>query len=244
MRNPVKPLSSFKITQMLNCSNIHVAYREKQVLTGLNFIAPIGEITGIVGLNGTGKTTLLNTIYGTVKSQQGTINFNNKPLEAGTIAYLETHNFFYQRITGGEYLQLFRIQHPNFDIEEWNKVFRLPLNKLVDTYSTGMKKKLAFMGILSLNRPIIMLDEPFNGLDLETNETLKSILEILRSKQKTIIVTSHILDTLTTTCDSIHYLNNGIIEQKFEAPNYEPLKKLLAKFAYSELESLVDGLSN
>ncbi len=228
----------------LNCANIHVAYREKQVLTDLNFVAPVGEITGIVGLNGTGKTTLLNAIYGTVKSQQGTVTYNKQSIEAGTIAYLETQNFFYQRITGGEYLQLFRIQHPNFDIEEWNKVFRLPLNKLIDTYSTGMKKKLAFMGILSLNRPIIMLDEPFNGLDLETNETLKSILQILRSKQKTIIVTSHILDTLTTTCDSIHYLNNGIIEHRFDAPDYEPLKNLLAKFAYDELETLVDGLQD
>ncbi len=230
------------VKTMLNCSDIHVSYRDKEVLKGLNFQAPEGEITGIVGLNGTGKTTLLNSIYGTVKYQRGGISFDNKPIDSRAIAYLETQNFFYQRITGGEYLQLFRIRHPQFNIKEWNKVFRLPLEKLVDTYSTGMKKKLAFMGVLSLNRPILILDEPFNGLDLETNETLKSILQILRSKQKTIIVTSHILDTLTTTCDTIHYLQNGIIQQRFEAPNYEPLQALLAKFAYGELETLVDNL--
>jgi len=228
---------------MLNIQNLHVAYGNKEVLKGLNFTAKSDEITGIVGLNGSGKTTLLNTIYGKIKAQKGEITYQEKALKAKAIAYLETQNFFYKRITGKEYLDLFRIQHPHFNVEEWNAVFRLPLGKWIDSYSTGMKKKLAFMGIFSLNREVIILDEPFNGLDLETNETLKNILKILRSKNKTILVTSHILETLTTICDSIHYLNQGIIEHHFKSDDYNQLEQLLTKFHYDDLDRLVEGLS-
>lgn len=227
---------------MLQIKNLQVAYGEKKVLTGLDFTANVGEITGIVGLNGSGKTTLLNTIYGEINPREGEISFANQAIVPASIAYLKTQNFFYQRITGAEYLDLFRMKHPNFKVEEWNAVFRLPLEKWVDSYSTGMKKKLAFMGILSLNRKVIILDEPFNGLDLETNETLKNILKILRSKQKTILVTSHILETLTTICDRIFYLNKGIMEHHFEAENYHQLEALLTKFHYDDLDKLVEGL--
>lgn len=227
---------------MLQIKNLHVAYGTKKVLTGLNFTAKAGEITGIVGLNGSGKTTLLNTIYSEINPREGEITFDNQPLVSTSIAYLKTQNFFYQRITGAEYLDLFKMQHPNFNVEEWNAVFRLPLEKWVDSYSTGMKKKLAFMGILSLNRKVIILDEPFNGLDLETNETLKNILKILRSKQKTIFVTSHILETLTTICDHIYYLNDGIMQHHFEAKDYHQLEALLTKFEYDDLDRLVEGL--
>jgi len=227
---------------MLNVQNLHIAYGNKVVLEGLDFTAKSGEITGIVGLNGTGKTTLLNSIYGKIKAEKGDIHYNENLLNTSAIAYLETQNFFYKRITGKEYLDLFRIRHPHFNVEEWNAVFRLPLDKWIDSYSTGMKKKLAFMGILSLNRDIIILDEPFNGLDLETNETLKSILKILRSKNKTILVTSHILETLTTICDRIYYLHQGIMEHHFEAAEYHQLGQLLTKFHYDDLDRLVEGL--
>jgi len=231
---------------MLSIKKLQVAYGEKKVLTGLDFTANVGEITGIVGLNGSGKTTLLNTIYSEIKPREGEIVFDNLPNSyrdlPNRIAYLKTQNFFYQRITGAEYLDLFRMKHPNFNVEEWNAVFRLPLEKWVDSYSTGMKKKLAFMGILSLNREVIILDEPFNGLDLETNETLKNILKILRSKQKTILVTSHILETLTTICDRIYYLNDGIMQHHFEAKGYHQLEALLTKFEYDDLDRLVEGL--
>ncbi len=227
---------------MLSIKNLHVAYGAKQVLQGLDFTANAGEITGIVGLNGSGKTTLLNTIYSEINPREGEISFDNQQIIPTSIAYLKTQNFFYQRITGAEYLDLFRMRHPNFNVEEWNAVFRLPLEKWVDSYSTGMKKKLAFMGILSLNRDVIILDEPFNGLDLETNETLKNILKILRSKQKTILVTSHILETLTTICDRIYYLNDGIMQHHFEAKDYHQLEALLTKFEYDDLDRLVEGL--
>ncbi|HBS85587.1 MAG: hypothetical protein A2W91_14510 [Bacteroidetes bacterium GWF2_38_335] len=197
---------------MLTINNLCVSFGQLDVLKNLCMQIGNGEVRGIVGLNGSGKTTLFNTLYGNVKKQSGEILFDDEKLGRSKITFFETNSFFYSSITGKEYLSLFKTKNPNFDIKGWNEIFDLPLNKLIETYSTGMKKKLALMGILSMENPIYLLDEPFNGLDLETNQKVKQIVEILKEKGCTILVSSHILETLTGTCDSISYLNNGIIE--------------------------------
>lgn len=227
---------------MIQLSDIRLAFGQQQVLKGLSLDLPSGTIQGIAGLNGSGKTTLLNVLYGKLKPQAGTVLYEGKPLQRPDIAYLETHNFFYSRITGEEYLKLFKAGNPQFDYLQWNKLFGLPLNQLIDAYSTGMKKKLAFMGIISLQRSILMVDEPFNGLDLETNETLKQLLVLLKERGKTVIITSHILETLTSICDGIHYLNDGVIEHSFTDGNYDGLADLLKRFKQEGLSELVDGI--
>jgi ABC-2 type transport system ATP-binding protein len=105
-----------------------------------------------------------------------------------------------------------------------------------------MKKKLAFLGILSLNRQILILDEPFNGLDLETNEILKQIIEQLHKNGKTIIITSHILETLTGICSEIHYLNNGYIEETFRPNTYNQLSKVFDNLKVDLLKILIEQL--
>ncbi len=215
---------------------------QNEVLKGLSLDLPTGTIQGIAGLNGSGKTTLLNVLYGKLKAQSGSVMYEGRPLMRSDIAFLETHNYFYSRITGAEYLKLFKAANPQFDYLEWNKLFGLPLHHLIDAYSTGMKKKLAFLGILSLQRPILIVDEPFNGLDLETNETLKQLLILLKERGKTVIITSHILETLTSICDGIHYLNDGVIEHSFVEGRFDGLADLLKRFKRDGLRELVDGM--
>lgn len=180
-------------------------------------------IHGFVGLNGVGKTTLLNTIYGLKKPVEGTIKFNNKKINKKYVAYLVTDNFFYSNITGKEYLNLFK--NKEFDIDRWNKLFNLPLNKIIDEYSTGMKKKLALLGILKQDKPLIILDEPFNGLDIETCRIVRMILLRLKERNKTIIVTSHIIETLTNLCDFIHYIEAGQIKYSRDKSGFLEFEK-------------------
>jgi ABC-2 type transport system ATP-binding protein len=227
---------------MLTINNLSLSFKDKQVLKNLNLTIETGKINGIIGLNGSGKTTLLNTICQNLKQQNGTILWQNKPVHLQQIAYLETNNFFYDRMTGGEYLRFFQQKEKIFDIVQWNAIFELPLNKYVTSYSTGMKKKLAFLGILSLNRQILILDEPFNGLDLETNEIIKQIIEQLNKNGKTIIVTSHILETLTTICSEIDYLNDGYIQETFRPNTYNQLSKVFDNLKNGNLKTLIEQL--
>lgn len=183
---------------MITLEQVSFGYGKQKVIEELSVVWEKGGIHGLVGLNGAGKTTLLNGIYGLQKLKGGSILWEGNTISKKDIAYLETQNYFYDNITGSEYLRLFMHKNPSFAPAEWNKLFHLPLDKLISTYSTGMKKKLAFMGVLCLDRPVYMLDEPYNGVDLETTQHFKLIMKALKESGKTLILTSHIFESLTS----------------------------------------------
>jgi ABC-2 type transport system ATP-binding protein len=225
---------------MIDIQQLTVAYEGKTIINDLNLSLPRGLIHGLVGLNGAGKTTLLNTIFGFKKALSGTLLMDNRPLKRWDIAYLEAENFFYTNITGLEYLQIF--SNDLSDLSTWNALLQLPLDDLVEYYSTGMKKKLALLAILKLNRDIFILDEPFNGLDIETTELLKKIIKILRGQGKTIILTSHVFELLMHVCDTVHLLEKGKITNSVEKPKFDDfyinLKEKIDKNQDSILEKL------
>ena len=165
---------------MITIENLVVSYNKGQnVIDLLNLILSENCINGIVGLNGAGKTTLLNSIFGLKSIDSGVVNYKNRKINKKEISFLVTENYFYSNITGREYLSLFK--NPLYDVEKWNQLFSLPLDTIVDNYSTGMKKKLALMGILKQNKPIMILDEPFNSLDIETCRIIRGFIEVKRT---------------------------------------------------------------
>lgn len=196
---------------MISIKQLVVSYQpDNPIIKGLNLKMDENKIHGIVGLNGSGKTTLLNAIFGLKRPVTGIVLFQGRKASKKDISYLVTENYFYSNITGREYLQLFK--NKDFLTGKWNELFLLPLDELIDNYSSGMKKKLALMGSLKQNKPVMILDEPFNGLDIESTRILRMILLKLKEQGKTIIITSHIIETLTNLCDSIHFLEEGKIK--------------------------------
>lgn len=226
---------------MIKINNLTVNYGNHNVLNQLCMEIHNNTIHGLVGLNGSGKTTLLNTVYGLKNKVTGTIQYNEKDSKRKNTAYLETINYFYPRITGKEYLAIFKTQNPNFDADKWNTLFELPLNKLIDDYSTGMKKKLAIMGIICLDREVLILDEPFNGVDLDTVQKIKTLLLKLKSR-KTIIITSHILESLLPICDSISYLNDGEIEFTNNSNNFDEIENKIFAVHQDNLDKKIQDL--
>lgn len=213
---------------MLTIRNLQVEYKKQSlILRGITLSMESGKIHGLVGLNGAGKTTLLNTLYGFIRPVEGSIQYNENPLQRRDIAYLEAENYFYPYMTGREYLDLFPAGKNGFQIDNWQKLFSIPLDDITENYSTGMKKKLALLGVIKPDKPILILDEPFNGLDLESAHILTLILQQLREKGKTVLVTSHVFETLTSGCDYIHHINNGMIEQSYPKEQFGMLKELL-----------------
>ncbi|MCU7616101.1 ATP-binding cassette domain-containing protein [Chryseobacterium sp. PBS4-4] len=206
---------------MLEIKDLSVSFKDKNVLKGLNLNVEEGSIIGLLGKNGAGKTTLFESLYQNQK-YAGEILWNKEKLQRKSISYLETENYFYPYITGKEYLEYFS-QHKENSLNELTEKFRLPLNKFVQDYSSGMKKKIALMGMLMLDKPINILDEPFNGVDFEGVHILYEIIRELKDKNKIVVISSHIIETLFHTCDKIAILEDGIISNIFDRSDFDQL---------------------
>ena len=227
---------------MLQINALYVSYGEHEVLKGCNLSCAYHEIHGVLGMNGAGKTTLFNTLYGFMNSQKGSCALDGQLIDNQQIGYLETRNYFYPYLSGREYLQLLSLHTTAFDIDSWNRIFELPLDRLVDQYSTGMKKKLTFLGILALDRPVLILDEPFNGVDIESNEKLYQILERLKRQKKIILCSSHIISSLTGICDQISYLIGGQFVKTYAQSEFDSLEAQLREQVQQKIGGTLDEL--
>ena len=111
---------------MITLEQVSFSYGKNKVIDHLDLLWEKGGIHGLVGLNGAGKTTLLNGIYGLQKPGGGRILWEDRAISKKEIAYLETQNYFYENITGSEYLRLFMHKNPSFAFARWNTLFHLP----------------------------------------------------------------------------------------------------------------------
>ncbi len=211
---------------MLAINHITKSYGSKEVLKGIDCTFHPGKIYGIVGKNGAGKTTLFKCLAG-LESYEGTIQSSYDHLK-NHIGYLQTTPVIMSHITGWEYLKLLTtargITEDNFSDKN---IFDLPLDEYAMHYSTGMSKKLAFLGILLQQNDIFILDEPFNGVDIQSNMILSAIITKLKEQHKTIIISSHIISSLKEICDQIFLLDNGVIDQEYDQQEFSQLDKEL-----------------
>lgn len=204
--------------------NLRFSYGDEPVLDIHQLQFQSGKVYGIVGPNGSGKSTFFNCFAGQLK-HNATLTFS--PLPRYSIGYFETENYFYPRITALEYLHFFIQKNQSENIETIAKLLELPLNELVDDFSSGMKKKLALLGFLLLNKQVLLLDEPFNALDVDAVNIVGELLINEKKADKIILVSSHIPASLTTICDEILLLENGQFNQRFTPENYSELTKHL-----------------
>ena len=209
---------------MLEIKNVNVEFKNQKVLNDLNLSIEEGCILGILGKNGAGKTTLFESMYQSL-SFSGNITWKNMRLQRKHISYLETENYFYPYMTGEEYLSYFSSEKED-EIHNIIDKFNLPLKKYIQYYSSGMKKKLSLIGMLMLNKPINILDEPFNGVDFEGVHLLYDIIRQLKTQNKVVVISSHIIETLFHTCDKIALLQNGSVEAIYHKEDFGQLNTL------------------
>lgn len=211
---------------MLTVSDLRCAYGDKPVLDIPHHEMAPG-VHGIVGLNGAGKTTLLNALFGFGRNAQARVQWKGADLFHGNTAFQEAESYFHPGITGGEYLDLFMPSAAASDAQALNTLLEVPLDQLITTYSTGMKRKLVLLGVLRLEREVLLLDEPMNGLDLASVRVLEAIIKRLAERGRTVLITSHVLGPLVALCDRIHLLQHGRFTRVFERGNMSGLEEAL-----------------
>lgn len=212
------------LSEMIEVTSLNKSFGENHVLRNVNINFQTNRVTGIVGENGAGKTTLFRCIAG-LEIYDGNITSDSDHLK-DHLGFLMTDPFIFSYITGREYIRLLcnaRKKNPG-NIDDRN-LFDLPLDKYASTYSTGMKKKLALTAILMQENDFLILDEPFNGVDIQSNIIITDIIHRLKELGKTIIISSHIFSTLNGTCDEIHLLRGGEFIRKIEKSDFSLFEK-------------------
>ena len=218
---------------MISIQKLSKSYGKNAVLTKIDLELSPGKVYGFVGENGAGKTTLFNCLAG-FQDYKGQIKSDYKILK-NHIGFLPTQPYLMSRITGWEYLKLMSDARgiKNEDFAARN-IFDLPLEQYAETYSTGMVKKLALMGIILQENDVFILDEPFNGVDIHSNMLITEIISKLKSLNKIVLISSHIFSTLSECCDEIRLLKDGNFEQVVLKEDFAVLEEQMKAFVVGD----------
>ena len=203
---------------VLELEGVEKSYGDFEVLKGIDFSVKQGEIFGILGPNGVGKTTLFQTVLGLLKQDAGEIRINGNKHSKGKkvkqkLSYLPSDISFYEGMTARRNLEFCtELAGTNPDIEELLELVGLEddADRKVKAFSTGMKKRLGIAQSLIKDPEIVIYDEPTTGLDPQGKKVFKDLAKkINRERGKTIIISSHITTEIDSLCDRFAILENG-----------------------------------
>lgn len=197
------------------------SYGDFEVLKGIEFSVKEGEIFGILGPNGVGKTTLFQTVLGLLRQDSGTIKIKgtehtqSKEIKK-KIGYLPSDISFYEGMTARENLEFFtELAKTDPDLDDLLELVGLEKDsdRAVGDFSTGMKKRLGIAQSMIKDPEIIIYDEPTTGLDPQGKKAFKDLVKkINRERGKTVIISSHITTEIDTLCDRFAILSDGKVE--------------------------------
>ena len=215
---------------MIEVKNLTKKYGSQVCLDKVCLSLEEGRIYGMVGENGAGKSTLFRCLTN-LENYDGEVEIPN----GLTVGYLSDTPFYYTYVTGREYIEFcMKASGKVLDktaLEEINSHFRLPMDKYATRYSLGMKKRLAIMALMLQEPDIVILDEPFNGLDIVGTLILKKWFKELKDKHKTVIFSSHIISSLTDISDEIHYIHAGKLIRSFNGDaSAEEIEAMIAEY--------------
>ena len=211
---------------MLEIRNFSKSYSKgKNVVKDISLKVNNGEIYGFVGHNGAGKTTTIKSIVGILDFKQGDIlidnmSIKNDPLECKKVmAYIPDNPDIYEALTGIQYLSfiadIYKISKEQREklIKYYGDKLELTkyLGDLISSYSHGMKQKLAVISALIHKPKLLILDEPFVGLDPKASHTLKEIMRELCNEGSAIFFSTHVLEVAEKLCDKIAIIKDGKI---------------------------------
>ena len=205
---------------MITIDSLTVRYGQKTVLDRLTMHLTEGAGHGRAGTNGAGKTTLLETHFGLVRAAAGSMTRFGAHLGRSQTAYKPAESFFYDGMTGRDLLEMTAHYHPGTDPEPWIDLLGLPAEQPVGEWSAGMRRKLALAATLMQRKEVVLLDEPFNGLDMESLYVAQRLILRRRQEGATILITSHLLPTLTPIADDIRLLDDGRIAAEYRSGEY------------------------
>jgi ABC-2 type transport system ATP-binding protein len=222
------------------------SFGSKIALKNVTFSVPAGQICGLLGPNGAGKTTLFRLLMGILKATEGELvidgrdAFEDRVEVKRLIGFLPDEPIFYSYLSGYEVLELSAAMHGLDVPATMHRIapivaqLRLTqdINNYAEDYSRGMKKKLGLLLAMLHEPKLLVLDEPTNGLDVESTHLFYDLILATAQQGTTVLFSTHLMDHVTKLCSHAVIINEGTVVAKGS------LEELLSTFGQTSLEEL------
>lgn len=225
---------------MINIQNLSFAYRKKTVFEGLNLQFAAGHVYGLLGKNGTGKSSLLRNIAGLLQPRKGAIDVNGfTPFDRlpGFLqdVFLLPEEFYLPDIPVRDLVRHYAPFYPQFDptrFQNYITTLEIPGDSTLQNMSYGQKKKVLIAFALATRARVLLMDEPTNGLDILSKSQFRKILAEALDEAQCIIISTHQVKDLQNLIDRVTIIDDGRI--LFDQTVESITRKLSFRFAYSQ----------
>lgn len=227
---------------MIKINQLNFSYRKKPVFLDLNLTLEAGHIYGLLGKNGTGKSTLLRNLAGLLFPDSGTVTVNGQIPQKRNPSFLQDvflvpEEFYIPNISIRQYVRGNAPFYPKFNVAQFEKYlleFNIPVDNTLQDMSYGQKKKVLISFGLACNTSLLLMDEPTNGLDILSKSQFRKVMAGALDENKCIIISTHQVKDLDSLIDRITVIDDGriLFDQTIEAIS----QKLLFKISFDSAD--------
>ncbi len=203
--------------ELLQCINLEKSFGNKKILRDINLTVPKGKIIGLLGKNGTGKSTLIKIINDLLTASSGKVLINGK--EIGTeskniISYLPERTYLDKSMTVNKVIKFFEEFYDNFDSEKARKLLNdlgLDTSQKLSKMSKGMQEKVQLVLVMSRKAELYILDEPLGGVDPATRDYILDTILSNFNEGASVIISTHLISDIERILDEVIFIDNGKI---------------------------------
>ena len=203
--------------ELLQCIDLNKNYGKKEVLKNVNLTIPRRKIIGLLGKNGTGKSTLIKLINDLLTPTSGKILVNGKEVGVESkkiIAYLPERTYLDKSMTVKKVLEFFEAFYENFDMDKAKKLLEdlgLDINQKLSKMSKGMQEKVQLVLVMSRKADLYILDEPLGGVDPATRDYILDTILSNFNEGASVIISTHLISDIERILDEVIFIDNGEI---------------------------------
>ncbi len=211
------------MTDVLTASGLTMSYHKTLALDNLNLSLPKGKIVGLLGPNGSGKTTFLKLAAGLLTPAEGSVTVCGEaigPKSKALVSYLPDRPYFRKSMRIWEQLDYFQDFYEDFDrnrAEEMLKALKIDPEKRIKTLSKGNQEKVQLVLVMSRRAKLYLLDEPIGGVDPAARDYILNTIIANYEPEATVVISTHLIGDVERILDEFIFLHNGHIIQRGEA---------------------------
>ena len=204
--------------KLLECVNLGKKFGDRTVLNNVNLVIPRGKIIGLLGKNGTGKTTLIKLINGLLTPTSGEVLVNEKEIGVESkivISYLPERTYLDKSMTVEKVIEFFKDFYSNFDEEKARKLLKdldLDTSLKLSKMSKGMQEKVQLVLVMSRKADLYILDEPLGGVDPATRDYILDTILTNFNEGASVIISTHLIADVERILDEVIFIDKGEIK--------------------------------